>query len=316
MFDSPQKMLFGGLAFGLIIVGLLALGIVTYGVRKGSDNGFVLWGAEVFNVPVASINGLNVGYADYTEDLRALRNYNTQQGEPVSAQDESDRALSRLLVNRLTGDLAKKEGIQLTQEDIDQAAQTLRDQFPDEAALEQEMMTNFGWDFATFIDRIIIPSLREQKLAEQFSEAVAEGDDPHALEEVKARHILFMVDDETKKETVKADAEAVLQRIKDGENFEELAAEFGSDGTKDKGGDLGWFGRGVMVPPFEEAVFALDAGTLGEELVETQFGFHIVRVDEKRKVRDFAAFMDNQLSEADIQIYGNIHNPFEDLVSQ
>jgi len=92
-----------------------------------------------------------------------------------------------------------------------------------------------------------------------------------------------------------------------------MAAKYGSDGTKDVGGDLGWFGKGMMVPEFEEAVFALEPGQLRDELVETSFGYHIVKVEDKRYVRDFVTFMDNQIKDADIDILINIHNPFESL---
>ena len=73
---------------------------------------------------------------------------------------------------------------------------------------------------------------------------------------------------------------------------------------------------GYAVTTFEEAVYALDAGQLGEELVETEFGWHIVRVDEKRQVTDFATYMDSLLSNSTIEIHGVIHNPFEDLLAK
>lgn len=308
---TPQKMLLVGIFGALVVVGLVCLGIVTYGVRNASQSGFVVGSARALRIPIASINNMNIRYADYVMDLQALMKYNSKQGQDTPKEEESDRALSRLMVNRLIEQKAKEQGIVIEDKDIQEATDTLNKQFDSKEALAKEMQDSFGWDLDTFVERIVIPSLREQKLAEKFSsETVAEGD-PNAQEQVKARHILFKVENEKDKAKVKAKAQKVLDRIKKGEDFEKLAKEFGSDGTKDQGGDLGWFGRGTMVPEFEEAVFALKPGELGKELVETQFGFHIVRLDEKRTVKDFAAFIDGELSNAKIEIFGNIHNPFE-----
>jgi parvulin-like peptidyl-prolyl isomerase len=76
--------------------------------------------------------------------------------------------------------------------------------------------------------------------------------------------------------------EAILQRVRAGEDFAKLADEFTEDpGGKGKGGDLGWFGRGRMVKVFEDAAFALKPGEVSGVL-ETEFGFHIVKLDGRR----------------------------------
>jgi peptidyl-prolyl cis-trans isomerase C len=90
-------------------------------------------------------------------------------------------------------------------------------------------------------------------------------------QEVHARHILV----ETKEE-----AEEVIKRLKNGEDFAKVADEKSKD-TNAKGGDLGFFTRGQMLKPFEDAAFALEPGQISEP-VQTQFGWHVIKVEEKR----------------------------------
>jgi parvulin-like peptidyl-prolyl isomerase len=80
---------------------------------------------------------------------------------------------------------------------------------------------------------------------------------------------------------IRRKAEEVLRRAKAGEDFAALARQYSEDTTSADGGDLGWFGRGTMVKPFEDAAFALKEGEISG-LVETQFGLHIIKVEERR----------------------------------
>ena len=106
-------------------------------------------------------------------------------------------------------------------------------------------------------------------------------------EQVHARHILFKVSPDNApemKEAVRKKAEDVLKKVKAGEDFAGLAKQYSEDSSAEQGGDLGSFSRGKMVPPFEEAAFSLAAGATSE-IVESPFGFHIIKVESKEEAR-------------------------------
>ncbi len=107
--------------------------------------------------------------------------------------------------------------------------------------------------------------------------------------EVHARHILFSYPDSATAEDkakVRETATGVLTRARAGEDFAKLATEHSQDtGTAPKGGDLGFFPRGRMVKPFEEAAFNLSAGAISD-LVESQFGLHIIKAEEVHAERE------------------------------
>ena len=92
-------------------------------------------------------------------------------------------------------------------------------------------------------------------------------------EEVNAAHILVKTEDEAK---------AIIAKLDKGEDFAKLAKENSQDSNKDDGGDLGWFGPGRMVPEFEEVAFGLEKGAYTKTPVKTQFGFLVIKVEDKR----------------------------------
>ena len=302
----------------MLVLVLVFLGVVVYGVasvKKVSDSGFALQVAKTFNLSAAKINGLSVSYLDYIDDLQTLEKFYAEQADlPQPSEEEvSDQVISRLLANTLIAEIAKDYNVEVLDSDVEEMKAQLLSQFPDEAAAETELMTRYGWTLEKYIQKVIKPLLLEQKLQKAFDEAVIDESDEIAERQIKASHILFKLDPNTSQKDTQIAATEVLKQIKNGADFAQLAAQHGTDGTKDVGGDLGWFGKGVMVPEFEEAVFALKPGELRDEVVETSFGYHIVRVEDERYVRDFVGFMDEQIKSAEIKILISIHNPFESL---
>ena len=103
-------------------------------------------------------------------------------------------------------------------------------------------------------------------------------------EAMRASHILLKADTPEAKAAAKTKAEDLLRQIKGGADFAALAKQHSNDGSAPNGGDLGFFPRGQMVKPFEEAAFALKAGEISP-LVETEFGYHIIKGAEHRDAR-------------------------------
>jgi peptidyl-prolyl cis-trans isomerase D len=117
-----------------------------------------------------------------------------------------------------------------------------------------------------------------QEVEARYRENVATFSTP---EQTRASHILFATANKDAAE-VRKTAEAVLARVKQGEDFAALAKQYSDDGSKEQGGDLDFNARGIMVAPFDEAMWALQPGETTDELVQTEYGFHIIRVTDRR----------------------------------
>lgn len=133
-----------------------------------------------------------------------------------------------------------------------------------------------------------VAAAQKQIVRERYVEKALEGKDTEAAlrkkydellfnnprqEEVRARHILV------KDESVAKD---VIARLNKGEDFEKLAKELSIDPSKDNGGDLGYFVKSMMVKEFGDAAFALEKGAYTKEPVKTQFGYHVIKIEDKR----------------------------------
>ncbi len=124
----------------------------------------------------------------------------------------------------------------------------------------------------TYVHRSIQPKITDAKIKERYDELSAKF---KPQDEVRARHIL-----------VKTEAEAndVIKQLKAGGDFAKIAEEKSTDkGSAKQGGDLGYFTHDAMVKPFADAAFAMKAGEVSEKPVKTEFGYHIIKVEAKRK---------------------------------
>jgi peptidyl-prolyl cis-trans isomerase D len=118
---------------------------------------------------------------------------------------------------------------------------------------------------------------------QDIQDAYADNHDQYSTpEQIKASHILLKTGEGKKEEDVRKRAEGLLAKVKAGADFGALAKQFSEDeSNKDKGGDLGLFGRNAMVPEFERAAFALEPGQVSD-VVKTTYGFHIIKLTEKK----------------------------------
>lgn len=318
---APGRAFLLGVATVLALVAVVGAWAGVAGTRRLSRHPAVVRFATVLKIPVARVNGAPILYRDYVRDVDTLAAYYANAGAgdfAPTAEQVSDQVLSRLAVNALVQGFAKEYAVSVSRGDADSSemlAQILAS-FPTREAAEEELRKRYGWTFDQYVERVVLPILLEQKLETAFTASADDSGKAYEEEQVRASHILFSLAPSKSDARVKAEAERVLARIKNGEDFAKLAAEFGSDGTKDAGGDLGWFGRGRMVPEFETAAFALGAGELSPSLVKTQFGYHIIKTMERRTARDYSRFIDDQLRQATVEILVPIHNPFATLPAE
>lgn len=140
----------------------------------------------------------------------------------------------------------------------------------DERVIEQMSIAAQRVLAEAWINSELRKSITDEAVQQAYDIFVADEQSRH---EVRARHILV-------KE--KAEAEAVIAELQGGADFAELAKKRSTGPSGPNGGDLGYFPRGAMVPAFENAAFALEAGNFTQTPVQTQFGWHIILVEEKR----------------------------------
>jgi peptidyl-prolyl cis-trans isomerase D len=138
--------------------------------------------------------------------------------------------------------------------------------------------------YVTLVAKDFTPRLSDAEVEKYYTEHIKEFETPRQLQ---ASHVLVRVGETGGSEAedrAREKVAAVIKRAKAGEDFAKLAREVSEDpGSKDGGGDLGWVSQGMMVPQFEQALFALEKGELSAEPVRTPFGFHAIKVTDARE---------------------------------
>lgn len=189
-----------------------------------------------------------------------------------------DQLLQQVVVEQILNDKYK-----VTDEEIEEELKGVKEQYGEsyESVLAQSNLTE-----ETLKTNIRFTLLQEKALKDvEVTDEEIEKYYNQASQELKARHIL-VEDEETAKE-IKAKLDA-------GEDFAKLAKEFSTDpGSGEQGGDLGWFTVGTMVPEFNDAAYALEVDEISEP-VQSEHGFHIIQVTEKRDVKDYGKLEDKK----------------------
>jgi len=304
---------------GLLLAILLIFGFSCFAAQKSLEKGNESALTSSFSsfLKVAELNGKSVSYKDYAFLYDTINHY-VKVAEPnTDEQAVKDRAALILLINEFTSQLADKHDISLSRGDIKEAKEDFLQQYEgDEKKADEDMKEKYNLSFDKYFNKIFLSMILERKLSEELTTGEYEGmeDFKTDMEQARARHILFKTVEGEDENVVREKAEEVLERAKDGEDFAELAKEFSADGSASSGGDLGWFGKGMMVPPFEEVAFSAEVGKVHEELVKTDFGFHIIFVEKRGLANDVQSFINKQMSEVEVEIlYPEITDPFIEI---
>jgi len=240
---------------------IIAVGLFTFVTACGNASS----GEEV----VATVNGEKIT-KDELYDLLVDSN--------------GEQALEYLIQQKVIELEAKKQKIEVSEEEIEKEMEKFYEYYGDKEGLTQALeaasytMDEFKEDLK---ENITIKKLLEREISieeEQIKEYFEKNRDSFAQkEQVRARHIL--VEDKKTADEVKA-------RLDKGEDFEELAKELSTDSaTKESGGDLGYFGRGQMAKEFEDVAFSLDVGEISSP-VKTEYGYHIIKIEDKKEAKE------------------------------
>ncbi|ESZ77742.1 peptidylprolyl isomerase [Mesorhizobium sp. L103C105A0] len=239
-----------GLAFGLSALSLSPL-MAQEAAPASADAAAAPAAAPVDpNTVIATVNGQKLTEAD----LGLAEGELSQQFSQLPPEQRRAAALSAAIEIRVMAAQAVATGL-----DKDPEFQR-RMAFLQQRALHGEM-----------VEKGVVDKVTDAEVRARYDQEIASTP---PVNEIHARHILVKT---------KEEAEAIIKQLDGGADFQKLANEHTSDPSgKTNGGDLGWFGPGQMVPEFDKAAVALEIGKYTKEPVQTQFGWHVIKLEDKR----------------------------------
>ncbi len=244
---------------------------------------------------VARVNGVEIEKNQLEKIYRVVSAQAQMTNQPINDKELVDMALSELINAELLKQETERKKIAPSKESVDKEMAMIQSQFPDAATFEKTI-TEKGLTIdelrANIKNQMAVKEMFEKEIDSKINvtDKMIEdfyNENPQYFkkdESVKASHILIKQENWEDKEKVaqgRKKIESILERVKKGEDFAELAKTTSEGPSAPNGGDLGFFGPGQMVKPFEEAAFKLGVGEVSG-IVETNFGFHIIKVYEKK----------------------------------
>ena len=254
--------------------------------------------AEKQEKNVAQVNDTMISVDQFDAEFNRIKQRLAMMGQSFDDQQLSvmrKDVLENMINAELLFQESKKSEITVNEEDIAKQIQGLKQKLggPDKYAEALKAMSMTEEDLLSNLRKgLAVQQLIESKIGSKitvtdkeqqdfFTQQAAQFSQP---EQVRASHILIKVDpqdDQAKKDEARAQIVAVQKRLAAGEDFAAVAKEVSQCPSNAKGGDLGFFRRGQMVKPFEDAAFALQAGQV-TDVVETRFGYHLIKVVDKK----------------------------------
>lgn len=261
--------------------------------ESAAEDGDVIQVADA----VARVNGELIGRAEFQDVVESnILRYETQSGQAFSDAQRPQlerQVLDGLIMRTILEQEAARLDVSVTEERFEQTFSEFRSQFPNESAylmaLEEQGFTDEEFR-AELRRQMVIEQLIRTEVYDQVTvtdDEIVEFYDANPQyfqqpEQVAARHIILTTEEvpEDQRAALQGELREIRQEIVDGADFGEMAQEHSQGPSAAAGGDLGTFGRGQMVPAFEEAAFALEVGEISD-VIETQFGYHILQVTER-----------------------------------